>query len=264
MKDNGEFCKRTVSPGEGRCWQHARNCSHRIKSLTRSQTVVFIIAIASLLTGLASLVVGIPSLYYSYVGSRNVKSSVAKPAEERTIKVVVPVLVNNVQFWLVRRDVKQYLPSDIFTVMRFTNLTSEEIQVDSLNVEIIAGFGEAPYRIYPLPTPDESWKMCCGLLKTMVVPCTLDKGFLLDVLRQPIPAGRTVYAVGLFQLPQGKLLHVSGLNLHIIDMRGKRYDIGAIIPTNLDSGSLEQSTIRNGHPAIDISAYSEQRPLYAE
>jgi hypothetical protein len=95
----------------------------------------------------------------------------------------------------------------------------------------------------------------------MVVPCTLDKGFLLDVLRQPIPAGHTVYAVGLFQVPQGKSLsHVSGLNLHIIDMRGKRYDIGAIIPAESDSGSLEQSAIRNGHPPIDISPYSEQRP----
>jgi hypothetical protein len=173
VKDNGEFCKRTVSWGEGRCWQHARSCKHRIKSLTRSQTVVFIIAIASLLTG---LVIGIPSLYFSYVGSRNVKPSMAKtppPSEEGTIKVFITWLTNPTSFWVVRKDVKQYFPADLFMMMRFTNLTNDEILVDSLTVEVIDRLGEAPFKLYPLSPPDESWHTYCGPSKNLVVPCTV-------------------------------------------------------------------------------------------
>jgi len=244
------------------CWQHASTLGHRIRSLTRNQTFLFVIAIASVL-------IGIPGLYFSYVGSRNVPTPIRETlptAEEQTIKVVITyVIANPASFWLVRNDVKQYFPADLFMMKRFTNLTNEEILVDSLVVEIIGRLGEAPFRIYPLPSPDEWWQTYCGPSKNLVVPCMIpNRGFLFDVLRQPIPAGHTVYAVGLFQLPQGRdRSHASGLNLHIIDMRGKRYDIGAILPTESDSDSLEQFGIRNGHPAIDISVYSEQRPFLA-
>jgi hypothetical protein len=98
----------------------------------------------------------------------------------------------------------------------------------------------------------------------MVMPCTINRGFLFDVLHQPILAGHTVYAVGLFQLPQDKNLpDVAALNLHIVDMRGKSHDISAILPspTESDSGSLEQFSIHYGDPAMNISAYSEQRPF---
>jgi hypothetical protein len=189
------------------------------------------------------------------------------PIVEQPLRVFISVATRNVfHFWLVRNDVKQYFPTDIFMMMRFTNLTNKEILVDSLKIELIGRFGEPPLRINSLPAPDESWHTYCGPSRTFVLPCDVDnRGFLLDVLRQPIPAGHTVYAVGLFQVPQGRdLAEVSGLNLHIIEVTGNKYDIGAIIPTASDSGSLEQSTIRNGHPPIDISAYSEQRPLYPD
>jgi hypothetical protein len=189
---------------------------------------------------------------------------VAPLPQEQTIKVVITYATQKpTAFWLVRNDVKQYFAADLATVMRFTNLTSSEILVDSVKFEVIGKLGEAPYRIFPLGTPDESWRLYCGLSKTLVMPCTLDKGFLFDILRQPIPVGHTVYAVALFQIPQGKdLSQSSGLNLRIIDMRGKSYEIGAIVSTDTDPGSLEQLRIQNSRPVIDISAYSEQRPFY--
>ena len=63
--------------------------------------------------------------------------------------------------WLVRSDVKQYFPADMFVLMRFTNLTKEEILVGSLNVETI-GKTSAPLTLFPLDVPDECWRMYCG------------------------------------------------------------------------------------------------------
>jgi hypothetical protein len=74
-RENGELCKRNVSPGEGRCWQHARSWRHKFKSLTRNQTAVFMVGLLGLIL---TLVIGVPSFYYSYLGSRN-----NKPPENR-------------------------------------------------------------------------------------------------------------------------------------------------------------------------------------
>jgi hypothetical protein len=260
-KGNGEFCRRSVSPGEGMCWQHAKTWHHRIRSLTRNQTVIFILAIAG-------IIIGIPSLYFSYVGSRYVPPFAIPPAVEQSPKLKVDVVGFMIPsyMWLVRSDTKQYFPADVFILMRLTNLTNEEILVDTLNVEIIGKGDEPPLKVFPLGAPDEQWHMYCGPSTKLVVPCTIvNRGFLLDVLRQPIAAGHTIYAVGLFQAPRGKdLSDPSGLSLHITDMRGKKYDIGGIIPAESPSGSLEQFTIKNGHPVADISAYAEQRPLFPD
>jgi hypothetical protein len=52
-KSNSELCKRTVARGEDRCWQHARSWRQRWKSLTRNQTVGFILVVLGLVLTLA-------------------------------------------------------------------------------------------------------------------------------------------------------------------------------------------------------------------
>src|SRR5215469_15073099 len=52
-KDNGELCKRNVSEGEDRCWQHANTVGHKWKSLTRSQATIFVIGLLSLILTVA-------------------------------------------------------------------------------------------------------------------------------------------------------------------------------------------------------------------
>jgi hypothetical protein len=79
--ENGDFCKRIVAPGEGLCWQHAKSIRHKLKSLTRSQTV-----------GLASTVIlglglGVPSLYFSYVDWRDSHSRQTKSETQKSITI---------------------------------------------------------------------------------------------------------------------------------------------------------------------------------
>jgi hypothetical protein len=64
IKPNGEPCKRNVDPPEQMCWQHASTWRHRLKSLTRSQTVAFSGLVLSLIL---AVVFGAPSLYFSYI-----------------------------------------------------------------------------------------------------------------------------------------------------------------------------------------------------
>jgi hypothetical protein len=61
VKANGERCKRSTSAGESLCWQHARGLTHRWKSLTKNQTVLFLLA----LLGIPTLCI---ALYDWYVG----------------------------------------------------------------------------------------------------------------------------------------------------------------------------------------------------
>jgi len=63
-RENGEFCRRNVAPGETRCWQHAKSWRHKWKSLTGNQTVAF----CGLIVGLA---LAAPGLYFSYVSWRD-------------------------------------------------------------------------------------------------------------------------------------------------------------------------------------------------
>jgi hypothetical protein len=63
-KANHEFCKRGVTGGEDKCWQHASGWLHKWKSLTRNQALGFILL---LIFGIPS----IPGLYFSYVSWRD-------------------------------------------------------------------------------------------------------------------------------------------------------------------------------------------------
>jgi hypothetical protein len=125
---------------------------------------------------------------------------------------------------------KQYFPTDIFMLMRFTNLTKEEIQVDSVSVEIALKSNRL-LKLFLLAADNERWHTYCGFATTFVVPCTFDRPFMGDVLRQPISAGHTVYGVGLFQVPRETVLSsedIAGLKLRLTDMRGKTHDIDAV------------------------------------
>src|SRR5579862_307894 len=74
LKEDGKLCKRVVAPPETKCWQHASSLKHKWKSLTRNQSVAFVLVLLSLA---AAVVLGVPSLYYSYRGSHNAHD--AKP-----------------------------------------------------------------------------------------------------------------------------------------------------------------------------------------
>src|SRR5258706_7675524 len=55
IKGNGERCKRNVAVGEDKCWQHAHGWKHKLRSLTKNQTILFLLAL-----------LGIPGLWLSY------------------------------------------------------------------------------------------------------------------------------------------------------------------------------------------------------
>lgn len=54
-KSNGELCRRTIEAGESLCWQHAKTWRHKWKSLTRNQSILFIVGILSLVVSLLGL-----------------------------------------------------------------------------------------------------------------------------------------------------------------------------------------------------------------
>jgi hypothetical protein len=63
-KADSSFCKRPVGGAKERfCWQHASGLIRKWRSLTRNQSTVFVVSILA-------LVIGIPSAYWSYRGSR--------------------------------------------------------------------------------------------------------------------------------------------------------------------------------------------------
>lgn len=57
-KADEELCRRSVSRGEDYCWQHANSLRHKWKSLTRNQTILFLIAVLGLPIAVASLLWG--------------------------------------------------------------------------------------------------------------------------------------------------------------------------------------------------------------
>jgi hypothetical protein len=59
QRDNGELCKRGVASGETKCWQHARSWKHKLKSLTRNQTIAFVMAVLALF-------IGVPAAWFTY------------------------------------------------------------------------------------------------------------------------------------------------------------------------------------------------------
>jgi hypothetical protein len=155
----------------------------------------------------------------------------ATTGTEQALRVFVPdFIMAPFHFWLVRADIKECQPVDAFTLMRFTNLTNGEIMVETLNLEILGRVGQPPFNVVLL-NPDGTWPIYGGMSSKYVLPATFDRGFMHDVVRQPIPAGHTVYGIGLFQIPRFKDLSViSGLSVHITDMRGQKYDVDAIFP----------------------------------
>src|SRR6266849_5356330 len=62
-KGDGSFCKRSVGANEAFCWQHSSGLTRKWRSLTRNQSIVFVM-------GVLALVVGLPGAYWSYRGSR--------------------------------------------------------------------------------------------------------------------------------------------------------------------------------------------------
>src|SRR5271154_1478860 len=73
QKHNGQSCKRAVAPGEANCWQHTHSWKHKLKSLTRNQTVVFV------LTALAFFI-GIPAAWFTYDSWRIARKQTSSPA----------------------------------------------------------------------------------------------------------------------------------------------------------------------------------------
>jgi len=59
LKNDGSFCKRSVAQSEAKCWQHARTWKRRWGSLTKNQTLGFVLT-------LLALIIGVPSLWFAY------------------------------------------------------------------------------------------------------------------------------------------------------------------------------------------------------
>jgi hypothetical protein len=76
IKDDGVPCKRRVSSDETYCWQHSHGLRHKWRSLTRNQSVVFLVGVLGLL---ATIGLGLPSAYWSYRGTENRPTSTPLP-----------------------------------------------------------------------------------------------------------------------------------------------------------------------------------------
>ena len=62
-KLNGELCQNRISEGEGLCWLHAKSWRHKWRSLTRNQSIMFILAVfGALLAVLAIILWGVDRL----------------------------------------------------------------------------------------------------------------------------------------------------------------------------------------------------------
>jgi hypothetical protein len=60
-KSDGSRCSRAVAEGEGFCWQHARSWRNKWESLTRNQSLLFILTVLGVILGLVGLRQLIPS-----------------------------------------------------------------------------------------------------------------------------------------------------------------------------------------------------------
>jgi hypothetical protein len=79
-KANGEHCKRSIAPGEDKCWQHADSFNHKWKSLTTGQTFQLTVALLT--------IIGTPlGLYFGYIGWLH-----SPPTREEIAKEVVKQL----------------------------------------------------------------------------------------------------------------------------------------------------------------------------
>jgi hypothetical protein len=230
--------------------------------------VAFWLSIAGLV---ATLVLGVlPLLRDRYIDAQKAAPAYAPKIEYVPITppsdpLMPPLRVTMTQFmslpwmFLVRRDMKLVATADIFTVWRITNLTYEEVQVDTLTVELIRRPPLVPVKLYLL-RPDEAWVTYCGT-RTIAFPCTFDNGFLREVLRSGIAPTHTVYGVGLFQVARGRGYSPSDVvsaRAWIADVRGRNFDIEILLPRESSLDNLEESLVKTGHPGIDLSGYREE------
>ena len=54
-RPNGAPCKRSVAAGQEFCWQHSHGFRNKVRSLTRNQTILFLLGVASVLIGVIGL-----------------------------------------------------------------------------------------------------------------------------------------------------------------------------------------------------------------
>ncbi len=108
-KGDGSFCKRSVGANEVFCWQHASDLRHKWRSLTRNQSIIFAV-------GVLALVVGLPSAYWSYLGSRKSEPVAqwfqARDADEETFTLPQQPLSGSVEVLI--NGLEE--PPDIFSV----------------------------------------------------------------------------------------------------------------------------------------------------
>ena len=142
------------------------------------------------------------------------------PQSESDLSVYLVQFINPSRIWVVRGDIKQYLPIDIFMMMRITNLAKDEFSFDSVTVQLLRNDSSAPVDLF-LVNPSKLWVAHYGFSPNVVVPCTFDRSFIFDALREPLPAGRTIHTVALFQIPKGTSVRPSGVKFTFVDTRGR-------------------------------------------
>ena len=54
-RPNSAQCKRSVAAGQEFCWQHSHGLRNKVRSLTRNQTILFLLGVASVLIGVIGL-----------------------------------------------------------------------------------------------------------------------------------------------------------------------------------------------------------------
>jgi hypothetical protein len=147
-KENGEFCKRSVATGEGMCWQHAKSVRHKLKSLTRNQTIAFVGL-------LLSLMIGGPSLYFSYVSWRNTQAQRVStaPAEKPAPLKPPPTM-------------RQFFKEDFPTLMKVTETVpfATKAWSQEVDAQIYVDLpGKAVFVGYFIPDSPHVVEICRGL-----------------------------------------------------------------------------------------------------
>jgi len=85
-KGDGSACKIRVGKGERYCWYHSRGLRRRWRSLTRNQTVIFLITLLSLIIGIPSFVGFMRAVLRHYESSEQISPPTTVTAvEERPL-----------------------------------------------------------------------------------------------------------------------------------------------------------------------------------
>ncbi len=87
-KADGGFCKRRVGGNEILCWQHSSGLIRKWHSLTRNQSILFLL-------GVLALAVAFPSAYWSYKGSRKSKPNNASVTNVQSTGDHSPNVIGN-------------------------------------------------------------------------------------------------------------------------------------------------------------------------